>query len=264
MTHQMVVCIPTRGRPDAQITWAQLPWEWKGRTYFVCDADRRLEVQSLAKRGAVLVYPGGPGIGPKRQWTLEHAPSPYVCLLDDDLHFAARRDGRLLKATGDEIAAGLSRLESWLRDLHLVAVGLSPRAGNNREEGPYAENTRLCNAYAFDRDVALSTGARFDRLWGSMEDFDFTLQLLRAGYPNRVDYLLAVGQDDPNAVGGCTEYLTPAVQKDAALKLAELHPGLVTVKDKVTKGGWHGFTERTDVEVAWKKALRTRHQTSLL
>jgi len=259
-----VVCIPTRGRPDAQLTWAQLPWEWKARTYFVPDTDRRAEVQSLASRSAVLVYPEGPGIGPKRQWVLQHAPGRYVCLLDDDLHFVARRDGRLLKATAEEVGAGLSRLEGWLRDDGFVAVGLSPQAGNNREPGPYAENTRLCNAYAFDRDTALSTGARFDRLWGSMEDFDFTLQLLKAGFPNRVDYQLAVGQADANAPGGCTEYLTPDVQKDAAEQLAQLHPGLVTLKDKVTKTGWHGFTHRTDVEIAWKKALRTRHQTTLI
>ena len=258
---QLVICIPTRGRSDAQVTWAQLPWEVKVRTWLVVDADQTIRHHRFEH---LLVYPGGAGIGAKRQWVLEHAPSRYVALLDDDLHFTARHDGKLRKATGEDIAAGLARLESWLRDEAFLHVGFSQQAGNNQVPEPYAECTRMMNAYDFDRERALATGARFDRLWGSMEDFDFTLQLLEAGYPNRVDYTLAVGQDDPNAEGGCTEYLTPDVQREAALKLAELHPGSVTVRAKTTKGGWHGFTERTDVEIAWKKAFRHRHQTLLL
>ena len=266
MSDPLIVCIPTRGRVDAQVTYAQLPPEWKDRTYFVLDADRPAEWERLhgLRSAGTLKYRGAAGIGPKRQWILEAAPSRYICMLDDDLHFGARRDGKLVKASGEELNAGLTRLEGWLMGAGLVAVGFSPQAGNNHVPEDTAENTRLVNAYAFDRDLALATGARFDRLWGSMEDFDFTLQLLQAGYPNRVDYTITVGQHDPNAAGGCTEYLTPAVQQDAAWKLAALHPGLVTVKRKTTKGGWHGFTERTDVEIAWKKAFRTRHQTTLL
>lgn len=265
MSADLIVVIPTRGRADAQITYAQLPPEWKDRTYFALDADRPDEWERLhgLRSAGTLKYRGTAGIGPKRQWILEQAPSPYVCMLDDDLHFGARRDGKLRRATGDEIGAGLARLGGWLRD-GWVAVGFSPQAGNNHVTEDWAENTRLVNAYAFDAPAALRTGARFDRLWGSMEDFDFTLQLLQAGLPNRVDYTVTVGQHDPNAAGGCTEYLTPAVQADAAWKLAALHPGLVTVKHKRTKSGWHGFTERTDVEIAWKKAFRTRHQTNLL
>jgi len=37
--------------------------------------------------------------------------------------------------------------------------------------------------------------------------------------------------------------------------LAELHPGLVKVVTKETKGAWGGGT-RTDVVVQWKKALK--------
>jgi hypothetical protein len=84
------------------------------------------------------------------------------------------------------------------------------------------------------------------------EDMDYTLQLLRAGYPNRVNYRLAVGQKAYNAKGGASLERTMEASNADAEKLAELHPGLVRVAEKNYKQS----IKRKEVVCSWKKAAK--------
>jgi len=65
-------------------------------------------------------------------------------------------------------------------------------------------------------------------------------------------------QHGSNLAGGCSHYRTQEVQEESARKLAELHPGLVSVVKKAAKN-W-GWAERTDVTVGWKKAFRAPYK----
>jgi len=183
-------------------------------------------------------------------------------MLDDDLDFAQRTDGKLHKATATEIDAGLERLEAWLED-GWVQVGLGPRAGNHTVPEPWAEVTRQYAALGYDVPAVLASGATFAPETDPMEDFDMTLQLLERGYPNRVSYDFVIGSAGANARGGCSAYRTAERMHRAATTLAARHPGVVTLVTKRSTT-WAKLPERTDVEVAWKRAYRQRHQGSLL
>jgi len=257
----MNVYIPTRGRPERQRTWAQLPWDWKRQTWLVVDAD---EMEVYARPGnsegyQVLVYDGGPGIAQKRQWILELQAAPHVLMLDDDLDFCARHGGKLERASAGDIAICLELLARWLAE-GIAHVGISARAGNNRVPDPYVEVTRQYAAMGYNLDLVANAGAAFEPACDPMEDFDMTLQLLEAGLPNRVTYDYAVGSV-ANAPGGCSDYRTAERMQQAATTLAGRHPGVVAL---TTKRGWNNLPERTDVEIAWKKAFRQRAQTTLL
>jgi hypothetical protein len=195
----------------------------------------------------------------KRQYIAElalvHDHEKFV-MLDDDLDFQARgfTDESILvgNATKERILAAFARL-SLLLDTHAHG-GISCRQGNNRHEQDIVFATR--NMYVLGyRSEFFSKGPghhgrfRFDRVHGK-EDFDMSLQLLRAGYANFLITDFCVGQAYGRA-GGCTEERTVLSSNAAAEKLASLHPGFVSVVDKE----YTTSVPRKEVIVHWKRAL---------
>jgi hypothetical protein len=247
----MLVAIPTLGRTDDQLTIEQLPGRWQDRARLVCPPD---EADALGDRAWPCPVSG---IAAVRQWVLDECPEPFVCFLDDDMRFS-RRDGRtskgthrLRRASRDEVGEMLDLLEGWLAG-GFVHVGVSAANQNWYAEAPWAEVTRMNNAYAYDVGAVAALGARFDRL-PVMEDFDMTLQLLRLGLPNRVSYEFAWGQRGSNLPGGCSTYRTNDMQAEGAHGLRRLHGAdLVTLVR--AKKDWPGMPRRQEVRISWRRA----------
>jgi len=261
----MTIFIPTAGRIDKQPTLSCIPDPWLEHTKLVVNPD---EFETHRGRyGEHLVISPTPetsngidfslnGVSPVRQWVLQNTPTEYCFMADDDMVFNVRdEDGKLRRASNEEVGDMLSLLVSWL-DEGLIHVGVSARQHNFTVEGDYAEIARMNNAYAFNAPAVLAAGGRFDRL-EMMEDFDITLTLLELGYPNRVTYKYCWGQRGSGAVGGASRYRTSAGQDRDANKLRALHPYSVSVVKKTSKETWAGFdsNERTDVIISWQKAF---------
>lgn len=203
-------------------------------------------------------------LSPTRQFLLENCPAPRMCLLDDDLAFATRRKDdptRFIQASRKCINIMLARIESTLSK-H-VHVGLMAREGGNRvpmddcgKPVPLLYATRMMRVLAYRvGDVrSLRPAPRFDRL-PTKQDFDMTLQLLRAGFPNAVITEFVHNQAGSNTEGGCSAYRDEAMMAKSAEGLRKLHPEFVKVVTKETKSAWGGG-ERVDVQIAWKKALK--------
>lgn len=193
-------------------------------------------------------------LSPTRQWILQHAESNAFLLMDDDLTFSARRSDdpeKFRPASPDDFHGALVQLKLAL--IRYAHVGMCAREGGNRQLEPFAYATRAMRVLGYNRKLVLPTGARFDRL-ATKQDFDMTLQLLRAGLPNAVLGTVVHNQYGSNTAGGCSAYRTPQLMDECAHALAALHPGFVTVVQKETKTAWGGGV-RTDVRIAWKKAL---------
>lgn len=201
-------------------------------------------------------------LSPTRQFILEFAHDAKlekICLLDDDLRFFKRKpptantkaNHSLLNATPEEVVEMFALLERWL-DL-VVHCSLSAREGNDRVLKDWTEPGRAMRCLAYHVPTLMKIGARFDRI-PAKQDMDMTLQLLRAGYVNRISWLFAQGQAaNSGAKGGCSVYRDKKMLTDCANKLAALHPGFVKVVEKKTKGSFGGGT-RTDVVIYWKRA----------
>ncbi len=85
------------------------------------------------------------------------------------------------------------------------------------------------------------------------EDMELTIQLLKLGYSNSVDFTIAADQVAGYAAkGGCTDERTVESSNEDAETFAALHPGLVKVVEKAYKGSLN----RKEVIVQWKKAIR--------
>jgi hypothetical protein len=176
-------------------------------------------------------------------------------MIDDDMTFAYRPNmGEPTLHTLPPRNKKITELfEYWYELAHEYAhVGLSARQGNNRVTEPYKEFGRLYNAYTYDLKKIRDSGCVLGRMQ-LMEDFDLSLQLLRAGHKNALIYRWCWNQAGSNADGGCSQYRTGEMQATCAHRLAKLHPGFVRVVEKKSKN-WKDMEVRTDVVVSWKKA----------
>lgn len=249
----MDIVIHTYGRRDRQYTWWNLSQNVRNRTTLVVQYCER----HLYPEFPVHVLPPHiTTLGETRQFLYETTTASKLCILDDDLDFAVRREDeptRFRAASENDIDHMFKEIESLTGDTYgYPLVGVAAREGANFDTNQYRKNTRQMRLHAIDVTLYRRLGIRFDRVQ-VMEDFDVTLQFLEAGYSNLVLNQYVTNQHGSNTAGGCSHYRTPQVQRESAEELARLHPGIVTVVRKQTKTSWGG-QERTDVRISWQKA----------
>ena len=186
----------------------------------------------------------------------------YVFMIDDDLSICHRPrinkpDMPYINNDSYQLVRMIETLTHWLQN-GFIHVGLISRQANRKTGIAWQQPGRIMNAYAYDslaiRNLRRDKQIAFNRV-PVMEDFDLTLQLLKLGYPNRVSCRYAWTQTS-NSDGGCSSYRSAEVQAAAARKMVRLHAPFVTlVEKKVAKTWQNKLVVRTDVRVAWKKAL---------
>ena len=257
----LTIYIPTHSRAGSALpTQTYLPDGVKWH-YVVSNEKQRKEYAANGIHNVINCRKKG--IARVREWILHNSATRYCYMIDDDLHFAYRTDQwneekkyfKLAKMTKEKFKDMLRDTREYLKNY--VHVGVCHRvvnAGapiNTLEE---STNKRLMNIYAYDTKILLKTDVKFGRV-PVMEDFDLTLQLLRAGYPNVVMNNYVWTQSASNNKGGCSDYRTLEVQKKAAEKLHKLHPEFTTLVERDTKTWKAGMCEkRTDVVCYWEKA----------
>lgn len=239
----------------------------KGASLVVQHAQRDAYAPVAKELGTKLLVlpPGIDKLSPTRQWLLENAEKDKFAMMDDDLFFAVRIDQVKFRVFNSLTPAqarkrNVEHMMGMVADMldDYVHAGILDRSGANRTtDEPYVTVKRMMRFLAYRKKAVLKTGARFDRL-PTKQDFDMTLQLLRAGLPNAV--LTTYVQDQrggSNTAGGCSVYRTEKTAEEASHALAALHPGYVKVVEKTTKSGWFDKGQpgtRVDVQIAWKKA----------
>lgn len=264
------IVIPSRGRANLfereGCTVAQFsPALMERVTYFVKPEEFTPYLRQADKFGFKVVPMRYDTIGEKRQrmaqWVYEQ-DEPLFFMCDDDLKWFQRKSETETKLTPCDSGDIMDMLEvaehaiSISADSNISTVGISAREGNNRfGVGPrdlMVGNTRVYRAALFRTEPFLSV--RHARLQ-YFEDFDVQLQLLKAGWENRLLCYYAQDQRGTNAKGGCSIERTHLNHEIAAKALHDLHPNEVSLRQKVNKTGG-AFGTRTEVTVQWKKALK--------
>lgn len=261
------VVIPTYRRMPRQSTLGFLPASWMKATWLVVDTQDESLRGLYDLRGAnVLVHPPEiDTIAKKRAWIIQRFSKPdmtsKIVMLDDDLRFSVRKgDGTtaLRQAAPADLENRLERLDEMLDQV--AHAGWSMRQGNNNvkfEDDPWIENARMCYVLGYDCGLINRMVERGEIVLGQVayrEDMDLTLQLLKRGWRNVVDFSVAADQVTGFAAkGGCSEERSIESSNAAAHRLAELHPGLV----KVVQKAYEGSVQREEVVVQWKKAYRS-------
>ena len=254
---ELRVAIPSLGRANKMRIVTRLPDVIRDQAVILChDFEEDAYRRAAETHGfRILALPGTPefmGTANVRRWIFEHCSKEKVAMLDDDIQFYVRRPGeaRLINASDDEVIKMFAAVSRKL-DTH-PHVAISAREGNNRGPDGWVDNTRMLRFLAYDVPTVLSVIAE-RKFIEVREDFDISLQLLRAGWPNSVSYHWAQGQPGTQAVGGCSEYRTLEMQDRSAHELVAAHPGFVSIRQKKNKTGGE-FGSRTEVTIYWKKA----------
>lgn len=271
----MLIYIPSHMRAtEANIRMGpllQMTKEWQERTAYVVPCGQGEEYRQLLQSQMDIRHvrieetpEGLKGIADTRRWIAEDARARgegRLVMMDDDVGFLVRKgddDWRLEGQTPEQVSHMLGIMDQLLED-HAM-VGISSREGNNRsgvggpvDENMVAVNTRIMRVFGIDVEkwLAMEHG-RVE----VMEDFDLTLQLLRAGYSNANLFYWANGQRMTNMPGGCSTYRSREVQDRSARRLQELHGDrLVRLRQKTNKTDAEGLGTRTEVTIMWKKAF---------
>ena len=245
------IVIPTYRRKDSQVTFSHIPKGWRHRTTFVVDGRDATSLKLLfGNTGAeFLVHPEEiKTIAAKRAWIISQTQWNKVLMLDDDLRPCSRRTGSgLPTALPEEVDEMFTLVENKLDEV--VHCGISSRQGNNHFDPGWNRNKRMMYALGYKTDVMREV-CELGRI-DTREDFDYTLQLLRKGFPNEVYGFFCVDQKYAKH-GGCqAEGRTVEKSNADALKLAALHPGLVRIVDKEYKTS----IPRKEVVISWAKAF---------
>lgn len=261
----MKIYIPTYGRSERlqNSTFHKLPKALQKKAHLVVQKREKDKYSGYP----ILVLPDNiRSVAPTRQWIIDNhdiKTTKYLVMLDDDIRFDLRRKddpGKFTTAFEQDILNLFKTLKQMLSKY--THAGVISREGGNRHHKALMA-TRMCRVLAYNVPELRKSGAKFNRPLKqaphekfTMEDFDITLQLLRAGHANIVLTDWIQGQGSSNAKGGCSEYRTLDIHAQSAKTLAALHPGFVKVVEKTTKTAWGGAT-RLDVIVQWKRAYES-------
>jgi hypothetical protein len=255
------IVIPSYGRANNQATLSQLVLAGLNVILVVQEREHLEYSKWLSGSTAIYKLPADiTTIAPTRDHIMKHVGShENVVMVDDDLHFARRRTDdptKLRDITPRELAGAFDQMTDML-DWDMPHVGFAAREGANRNTGEFMFNTRIMRVLGYNRAAySRRIKARFDDM-DVMEDFHVALALLESGGQNVVLNNYTHNQAGGSAAkGGCSHFRTPELHGWNARRLAELHPGVVKVVQKTTKGAWGGG-ERTDVNIQWKKAYES-------
>src|SRR5262249_44543226 len=174
-----------------------------------------------------------------------------IIMLDDDLGFATRisENGTHLRPIqGEELIPEFQRIEDKLGPA-FPHVGFRTRQFNNSENSGWTIPVRMQYTTGYCLPIVVKE-CELGRI-ETREDMDVTLQLLRKGYPNAVWQTTINDQRKYDAPGGCTNERTIERSNADAYRLAELHPGYVSVVGKPYKVS----VPRVEVICQWQKAL---------
>lgn len=257
------ILIPSRGRANDVRTIKQFPDELLFQTHIFVPREEGMKyTDALAGTGVSVHTMDYTSIGDKRMQMAQWAAARYCdkfIMVDDDVVWSRRRSPEetgLIPMEPQDFQPMLDMMYRWMTDT-VGAVGISAREGNNRI-GPghpdelVENNTRIFRAAMFRTMQFLDV--EHNRV-PFMEDFDVMLQLLRSGWENRCLYYWAQDQRGTQTQGGCSVTRTHELHEQSAHRLAELHPGLVKLRQKTNKTGG-SFGTRTEVTIAWKRALQ--------
>jgi hypothetical protein len=228
---------------------------WRQDTVFVVDDQDAKEFAALPEYKGIdfWVRPDSvKGIAKKRAWILENILEDKIVMMDDDLSFEVRDADNPDSKTR---AASPEDLEYWLEELSTkldsyAHAGLSVRRHNDKLPAGWFENSRMQCILGYRPEI-MRRHCELGRI-EFREDFDYTLQLLKKGFPNTICSEILFSQKY-NAPGGISTYRTLEYNNEQALMLEQLHPGIVKAVQRKYKGK-DEMAQRIEVICYWKKA----------
>lgn len=199
-----------------------------------------------------------------RQWILDHAPTRYVMMLDDDLEFHYRPDINSWNLKKFGLADGpmfddmVGRMMAKMQAEGIVHCAVSPVEGNShyideRRTMKWNYGLRYMRAYIFD--ISVVGHFKYADECSGCEDFELALQLTEAGHQSVLTYAYAQTHK-ANEKGGLDKAASVLSHNAAMEDLKRRHPDFVRLVPKPRKKDKLGNVW-VDAVISWKKAYGT-------
>jgi len=222
------ILIPSRARPDKQITAdqlrrAEIPFTIVRTANDDTDYDRDIYPQVVVEAN---------GLTDKRQRMLEMFPGKTL-VLDDDITFFQVVEGRTIPITPEHLRRLVQLVEGYLDQF--AHVGISQRFMIQNKPQPFELNRRIMGCRGYNTALFPDPWPTFRLI--TCQDIDFTMQLMAAGKRSLIITEYAQ-QDGPYmAAGGCAIYRTNDLILEGHRKLKELWPDYVKLREGPDKPG---------------------------
>lgn len=262
------IIIPTLGRMDKQITYNNLPQKYKDITLFVVQTHEFAEMDKRYPGKVLELPPEINRIAPTREWIFKEFKDTRHMVFDDDLDFVVKEPNPgegtkwlSRRFTEQDFDDAFDLMTQWMNEGIAYGGFLPAWVIPDVRQWPVRECQRIMTNVFYDgpkipRDIEWSRVA-------AAEDFDVNLQLLTRGFKNRISAKYMVTCSETNAEGGCSTWRTLEVHNEAQLRLAELWPDFVTVREKeVPSGPWKGQIKLATT-IQHKKAYESSQVNSL-
>jgi len=262
------IVIPTLGRMDKQITYNAFPQKYKDMTTFVVQPHEFEEMKERYSDNVLCLPDHIDRIAPTREWIFEKFKGTVHMVFDDDLEFVVKEPNPgegskwlSRKFTEQDFDDAFDLLNSWVKEGIVYGGFLPAWVIPDVKQWPIRECQRIMTN-VFYNGPKVPNDIEWNRV-AAAEDFDVNLQLLTRGFKNRISSKYMVTCSATNAEGGCSTWRTLEVHNEAQLKLAELWPDYVKVKEKtVPSGPWKGKTKLATT-IQHKKAYMSSQTNSL-
>lgn len=216
----MRIIIPSRGRPDAQITARIL---------------RAAEVPFVIARtvGDDTVYPAeyeqewyeASGINDKRNQILARHPGK-VMVIDDDITFHWCVEDTTFLATGAQIREMVRRMEFYLG--HVAHAGVSGRFMIQSKKKPHIMNAKPKSVLGYNTDLFPDPWPRFTLK--ACSDIEFNLDLIARGKSCLLITEFCYTEADYMAPGGCSIWRTPDHIRAGMEALEKMYPKFIKLR----------------------------------
>ena len=259
------IFIPTLGRVDNQITYDGLPDKWKEKTSLIVQMQ---EVDQYDKsKYNLIVLPeelGGENGRCARSMGFIIDTLRYefkYAIFDDDVSFVyTNKPKSKVKPSNRPLEDDEydylfeSLIPSWM-DEGYVHIGLESTINIARDRD-YQDNFRISQAVFYD-----GSNLKVDEIdWWRTEfsaDFDCNLQLLRAGFKNRVSCRYRISTSPTQAPGGCSLNRTVERHNRVMRQLKENHKEFVSLYEKENLMEKGDSIRKLGAKIAWKKAYKS-------
>lgn len=252
----MKIYILTKNRVDKQITLESIPPEYLDHTYLVCGADEIYEHVKLGRQ-CIAVPNSVTNYSQKFQWLIDGKASDdrQFIMMDDDLFFNRRHvvKPKLLPVELRDLRRMFGRFKEMNQQYALS--GIHPRQMGHDQPLPQVKNTRLLCVHNINLDLFPKKRIKVD-YFPILADKILNCELLSQGIPNAAITDFTVDWGSVQAPGGCSDYRTAEMQRQAVQGVADMYaPFAKAVIKKPKAAKWLG-EERWDLRVQWKKLYK--------
>ena len=263
----MVIPTYKRATVSQQKTLRSIPEYLHPHTTLVVRQEQVEDYQHIADKYGCKIHAlphGSEGIAQARRQVAEWLEGTRYWVLDDDLTFRCieweyneekdRPYTETIPATADQIRTAVIEVNRFMDEGFTFGAGQV--ANTPPSEKGYDICSRIWTNVFYSEKLPVH-----DIDWGEdhvmfPEDFHVALQLLKSGHSSIILQKMRLSPAATNAAGGCADYRTIENHNQGQQMLADMHPEVVKVYEKIQSAGpWKGIPKKA-LRIRWKDAYK--------